>query len=334
MFCSNCGQKLQDTARFCVRCGAPTGPAAGPAPVPPPVSPAAAPDPVPPERPAAAPAPVPTGPDGVDLALKEMNPGRKSGRFAGFLIGVVAAAVVFAVVLALTVGLPWGDGDAAAVEGAGFDTAEDAAEAYLAALQEGDLDGMLSAFAMETYVENMDLAAYVDRPKVYHSVMPLPGDSGYVARLNLEKRRSDVTNTITYQYWTLTDPDSPILQLAPLPLEEESAASFLQRLEPPRAMETLSGLTVGDFRRPELVSQSYGSTSNRKNLENRALVYGAEEIQPLAVEVTAGGREYLFCPDAIRYGERWYLLNLNGNLSILLSGSSTAGGFIPMEELP
>ena len=48
-----------------------------------------------------------------------------------------------------------------AIEGPGFDSPEEAVSAYLEALKNGDAAGMLSTFAIETYVAEMDAQAYL-----------------------------------------------------------------------------------------------------------------------------------------------------------------------------
>lgn len=327
MFCTNCGKELPDNARFCAQCGAPV-PEVAPAPEPPkaePPRPAAPAQTVPPE-------PVSAGPDGVDTVLKEMNLGKKSGKLAGFLIGVVAAAVVFALAVALKVGMP--SGGSSTVEGDGFDTPEEAVDAYLGALKEGNLDGALSAFAMESYVENMDLEAYVERLGIYMpGNMPLSGEGDYADALNLELRRSDVTKTLMWQYVTLVDPNSPILEMQGIPLGNNGPRALLESLIQGDGMEILSSLEIGDFQQPERLSESYSQAANQENIAKQEVCYGADEIQPLAVEVTVDGRAYLFCPDAIRYGDSWYLLSPGGNLAILLGAATTTGGFVPMDEL-
>lgn len=55
------------------------------------------------------------------------------------------------------------DGSAHAFEGSGFDSPEEAVTAYLEAMQEGDVQGMLSTFAIETYVDNVDAQTYLTR---------------------------------------------------------------------------------------------------------------------------------------------------------------------------
>ena len=42
------------------------------------------------------------------------------------------------------------------MEGSGFASPEDAVTAYLEAMKAGDLSGMLSTFAIETYIQNVD----------------------------------------------------------------------------------------------------------------------------------------------------------------------------------
>ena len=46
-------------------------------------------------------------------------------------------------------------------EGAGFSSPEEAVEAYLEYMNQGDIQGMLSCFAIESYVEHMDPEAYL-----------------------------------------------------------------------------------------------------------------------------------------------------------------------------
>ena len=49
------------------------------------------------------------------------------------------------------------------MEGPGYDSPEEAVTAYLEAMKKGDARGMLSTFAIETYVAEMDAQAYLER---------------------------------------------------------------------------------------------------------------------------------------------------------------------------
>ena len=153
-FCEYCGAQLSDGALVCSVCGrgtqpqeVPTGSA--------PAQPQAAPSwgaQVPP--PMAAPYPP-----------KASKPsGNGSGRILFLLLGVALAGVAVAVLLAAGV-LQFRSGaepTAVKVEGPGYTSAEEAARAYAEALKAGDLNAMLSTFAVESYVEHFDMAAYIE----------------------------------------------------------------------------------------------------------------------------------------------------------------------------
>ena len=52
-------------------------------------------------------------------------------------------------------------------EGDGFDSPEDAAKAYLEGLRDLDIPRMMSAFAVESYVENFNFEALLNMLRVY-----------------------------------------------------------------------------------------------------------------------------------------------------------------------
>ena len=94
-------------------------------------------------------------------------------------------ALLLAAVPALGKDLPsWvtdgGDAAREPLEGPGFGSAEEAVTAYLEAMKNGDLEGMLATFAIETYVAEMDAQADLERMGVfqpsYGMRLPLGGD--------------------------------------------------------------------------------------------------------------------------------------------------------------
>ena len=65
--------------------------------------------------------------------------------------------IVFLLILALACSfLPFAAAESGRLEGAGYDTPEEALLAYIDALNRGDVGGMLSTFALESYVEHAD----------------------------------------------------------------------------------------------------------------------------------------------------------------------------------
>ena len=91
------------------------------------------------------------------------------------------------------------------LEGDGYATAEDALDAYVNGLIDNDIDEMLSAFAIETFVDNYSLAKVVDWQKVYvPSAMPyVPGTGSLAREINIESRRAEITNIIRAHYRVL-----------------------------------------------------------------------------------------------------------------------------------
>ena len=55
------------------------------------------------------------------------------------------------------------------MEGAGYKTPEDAVMAYAEYLKNGDMEGMISTFAVESYVEHFDMRAHLE---YYDSYFP------------------------------------------------------------------------------------------------------------------------------------------------------------------
>lgn len=111
----------------------------------------------------------------------------------------IGAAVLFAIFMIN--GIVGADADK--IEGRGYDTPEEAAEAYLIALRNQDVDAMISTFPIESYVENYDFNAMVERLEAYvpNMEMPFPGSTPYTKNLNLESRRKFVTQSINNQYF-------------------------------------------------------------------------------------------------------------------------------------
>ena len=336
MFCRNCGQEVPPDARFCTGCG---GELEGNAT--PPIS----------------------EPNAMDTPSKKKKARTRRGRLAGFLVGFAVATALFAAVLAIKMlwtdvrsdtnkpeepgvgvletegatleepDLGGSDTEGTTLEGPGFETPEEAVLAFLEAMKERDMNGVLATFAMESYVENMDLEAYLESLGVYHYALPLPGEGDYVSAINLNLRQSDVTMDLFWQYITLVDPDSPILDGQAIPLRDCSAQELLDSLIQGDGTQTLASMEIGEFLKPESFSEHYSDEATQKNFAKRADYFGGEKVQSMVLEVTVNGRAYIFCPDVICYDGTWYLLNPGGVLAMLLGADQKYSGFIPMDEV-
>jgi hypothetical protein len=218
----------------------------------------------------------------------------------------------------------------AKVEGPGFDTPEQATEAYLDALRAADVDGMIATFAMETYVERFDFERYLNRVKAYTGAMEqrLPSASTFAKGINLAQRQGSLAVAICRQYLALFIDDTAILEGAPIPLTEEEVTELARALADPAHLQTLGSLRLAVFVPPAQLSDQYDSEQIGENISARAGVFGADELVDVAARVEIGERRYLFFFDVARYGDRWYNLGLSGTLANLMYVGATSGGIL------
>ncbi len=229
-------------------------------------------------------------------------PRRKSRLLPGILLGAAAVAAVCAV-LVLTGALSFGGG-ADTVEGRGFSSPEAAAESYLEALRRGDLDGMLAAFAVESYVEHLDQAAYLDAYRVYSMQSAgLPDDNALAEVLNTGLRKQNIVNAITLQYLTVTaaTPELGEELTSPAGIHMDGTGrEFLAAYVNPQARTWLSEMEIGE-------ATFDAGYQNTDYLNADDVVYGS-------IPVEIGGRQCLFALQAASYGGRWYLLAAQASL--------------------
>ena len=94
------------------------------------------------------------------------------------------------------------------LEGPGYDSPEEAVTAYLEAMKKGDARGMLSTFAIETYVSEMDAQAYLERLRVFsptNGSMPLGGE--YQRQVAVAMRYGQLANILAYQWMLYSWPE-------------------------------------------------------------------------------------------------------------------------------
>lgn len=299
MFCTQCGKKLSDDAMFCSHCGTPVREMTS--------------------TPSDSLNSISHEPCAVREICEDSNKVKvKRGKMFCFLLGAIITVIAFSLGL-LFLGKAFEKPKT--IEGSGFETPELAVNAYMESLKEADFEGVLSTYALESYVHNINLAQYTEIVGAYiPTTMPLPGNNNYVDGLNLIQRLYDVCFSLSFQYVALVDPDSQILDMTPLSLGESSGEAFLNSLIRSDTTEVLSSLETGEILQPETLWSEYASDLALTNRKNVAKTYGADEVRSVVLEISIGDRDYLFCPDVVRYGESWYILQIDGTLCAVLNG--------------
>jgi len=223
------------------------------------------------------------------------------------------------------------DGISLTVEGTGFNSPEDAAEAYFEGLRNTDLNCMISTFAVESYAENYNFEAAMNRMKVYvpSQEIKLPNSNEFITAMNIESRRSSVTNMILRQYLFLCD--SEFDQSQPQIMEDDIAVSeFVAQLNKNLDTNKFQTLEVLGFIPPEALTDMYSSEQNKKNIARLAEVYGADELVSRVAVFELDGSRYMLCLDAVDYGGKWYISQFGGNIGALMSVASFTMGIVPV----
>jgi len=225
---------------------------------------------------------------------------------------------------------------AAATEGNGFNTPQEAAEAYIQGLADNDIETMLAACAVETYTENFDLGQMVTD---FQSLQPnladgfVPQKSFFSKQLDIELRRSGLVDNIRYQYLTLID--STILEGLSISYnkENEDINDFLDSNFISDDSEILSSIRfTGTYLNvDDITDGKYSMEQNMERFRKTFARYGVDEAVCLAPVIEAGGRQYMLAVELGRYGDRWYVLMFGGQLGSILGIPNTSGGLEPFE---
>lgn len=264
---------------------------------------------------------------------------------------LLIAAMAFSVVLA---GRPVqaAETETSRVEGEGFDTPEEAVIAYAEAMKAQDMAGMLSTFAVETYLENYNLDQHILK-NLWFSFTSMtntgiPTENELVAQYNVERRRSDITKSIGDQMINLIAAENGIFTMTgvedevwksilggsgyPFGNTDEGIKEAQDFIEQLKAAPDFSKMEIADIYYAEGISENYLTLKNLTNLYRNAQIAGADGIKSLALHLKFGAYDALLCMDVIRYDGRWYNYQCYGFIGALMGLMSNSGGlFLPGE---
>ena len=289
--------------------------------------------------------PVPQADEPVEVQSRsaERSVQKRSGGklVLGGVFGVVVAALVVGVLVFTGQASVGGWGPTPTHEGSGFDTPEEAAVAYVEAIRDQDMTAMREMFAVESFVEQCDHAAHLERIGSHTrfdgiwSSCPFPNADPMGHQANVEKRRSAVGEFVTWPMSYIVSPtlysdgrSSLLLQDtdAVREFQDDVAADFSDYVF--ARVENLHTAAPGRF------SDRYDSDENITKMELIARSNGLSTSDYVEVVVTfdLDGEEWVFTPTVGRYHDRWYLVRPDSTLSDLLVFSPLAGGFGSLDE--
>lgn len=309
MFCNKCGFELKGNEKFCSRCGAPTSFSALPI--------------------------QNTSAISNTINLKKKNK---------VTIFFIAVSVILAVALVLqnfgVIGLITNCGRNSSslkqMEGNGYDSPEKAVEAYINALQQGDVSAMLSTFAIETYADNIDTYQRLSGLTAWSYYYSKDGsfeitDSDYGRELQYFLRQSDIAQKCYSQYLYCSsfyqeEFDSSLLNSTIYFKDEREIEEFLDAYH--ENAEIMSEIELIEFIEPKDLEEDYDEIL-QKYQKHWKKAYGWDDYQCVAACVNINGEKWLLTMDCACYNGHWYNLSLTSFLNSILGMDIRCSGMIP-----
>ena len=216
-------------------------------------------------------------------------------------------------------------------EGEGYESPEEAVAAYLEALKKGDVEGMLSTFAIETYVAEMDAQAFLERLMAFHPSdgMYLPLGGEYQRQVAVAARYGQLADSLAYQWMLFSWPEGyEAFGDESIAFQEDGdAEAFLTGLAENDAAVRWQEMEVVGFVEPELMSTQYSDGAESR--ARQAASHGCDEIVSVVAKLDIGGEEWYQCMDVACYGGKWYNLSFVGYIGHLLGLSYPTAGLFP-----
>ncbi len=219
------------------------------------------------------------------------------------------------------------------VQGPGFDTDREAVEAYINAFIAGDISEILSTCAVESYVDGYSLVKNAERigalnsPTFTGAEIPLSGD--FARQLNIEARRSELTDMIRKQFLGLQQvkaiSEENVGKMIPLK-DYDSAEALINDMYGEKEI-VLS--YKGDIIPNVLLSSNYYRWNSLKNLWKYADVAGADRQGSVAAIVYANDEPFLLTLGTIQYDGKWYITNISV-IGMVLGATAYSGGLVPL----
>ena len=226
---------------------------------------------------------------------------------------------------------------AAKYEGDGFETPEKALGAYIEGFRNNDIDEMVSAFAIETYVENYSLEKRVEYiGSYYHNLGYIPTISGFSRQLNVEKRRSQILDTIWTHYLVLgesrlvvgDDAGKDIMLVDPY----DSAEALIDDVFVSDDRFILDKIEFkGEYYDPASLNEHYTSDNIAEYMKKQMEITGAEDITSVVAKFYMNGSPVVLMADAAKYDDRWYLCSPSGIIGSIFGIDSYYAGMVPQK---
>lgn len=217
------------------------------------------------------------------------------------------------------------------IEGAGFDTAEEAVTEYLERYCDGDMNAIYECFAIESMVDNYTIYNMVDRLQAMNPNMSIkqPVYSELSRNISIEGRKSDIYKMLFYHYRVLMQWSDDTKSM-PIMLDDKDPQELVTEYMPDNEASLKNGIIIDAVLNPEDITELWNREGNIKNRDAWRDCMGAEEIESLPVVFHTDAGYFVWYAGAVKYNGRWYV---DMNPSILSSIMGIAGADAGMEYI-
>ena len=256
----------------------------------------------------------------------------------GLTIGVVFTCLLMAVVMTMK-----SKKAPAKLEGPGYESAEEAVEAYVNFLKEENFEGIISTFAMESYLENYDMSEYFEYVQYFNIYAPTGGlsttgfysDSDFARELTMESRRAYILGGVNRQLLQVMAQNTDEEELAENVLDG-AVVRQVEDLDTEAIMNFLSTdfdldtIELGHYRDEKYYDLPKDSI--KRYLKDYEDIWGAE-LEMVTVELEIDDEDYTLFMLCVCYDGKWYIADFNNPITLSLGISPGGKGLVPEEYL-
>jgi len=210
----------------------------------------------------------------------------------------------------------------------GFDSPEDAIITYLEGLRDSDLERMVSAFAIETLVENFSLEEQLNRFQVYDTRMEprLPNTNEFITEINVERRRGSVVDWISRQIIFLSGPDLAELAGQGIHRVDDESEGFVRQFNESLDALNLQSIEILGF----IPLQAFDDLVNalEEHLALQTIVFNSDQLIGRIAVFELDGETFFLAVDVVNYDGRWYILHLGGGTGTMLGFNDNWQGIL------
>ena len=212
-------------------------------------------------------------------------------------------------------------------ESEGYDSPEAAVEAYVEALNRGDVDDMIAAFAIESFVDRCDAETAL---QYLQSINPMllaavPVNGAYSRSLLINARRAQIANRLFQQYIQI----SAQLDNMAVPLQESAERQeMLEKFANSPANAWEGNVELVGWVNPALLSDKIAYPMNMVSAMLQSAYYDPDDLAWMVAHLRLAGEDALLLLQCAKYGDRWYIAELSGIPGMALGIPVTAAGMI------